>query len=101
MLSSSIERISIWHRRAISGAACATNTTRRGRHPHQASSPVVCWHQRWLEARHHALPLPPVSLRAAALFLRLLALGDEIHFLTKRLGDPLGNDAFVKASDKL
>ena len=54
-----------------------------------------------LEPGRHPLPFASVSLRSAALFLGLLAFGDKEHFLAKRLGNPLGNDTFIKASNQL
>jgi len=54
-----------------------------------------------LEASCHSLALAPVALRAAALFLGLLTLRDEVHLLPKRFGNPLCYNALVKASNKL
>jgi hypothetical protein len=48
-----------------------------------------------------AFPLAAIPLGAALLLLALFALGDKVHFFAKSFRDPLGDDAFVKASNQL
>ena len=45
--------------------------------------------------------LTPVALGAAALFFRLLALRDKVHFFAVGFGDALSYYAFVEAPQQL
>jgi len=48
-----------------------------------------------------AFPLAAIPLCAALLLLALLALGDKVHLFAIGFCDPLGDDAFVEASNQL